>query len=78
VPDVHHVAVLHDVVFAFEPQRAFGAGIGFGAGFEKLVPADGFGADEMLFQVGVDRTRRFLRAGVGGDLSRRGTRLRRR
>ena len=29
VPDVHHVAIFHDVVFSFQPQRAFGAGVGF-------------------------------------------------
>jgi len=39
VADVHHVAVLDDVVLAFEAQRAFGAGVGFGAGFEELIPA---------------------------------------
>ena len=52
MPDVHHVAILHDVVFAFEAQRAFGAGVGFGAGFEQLIPADGFSANEMLLQIG--------------------------
>src|SRR5271169_3550348 len=39
VPNVHHVTILYDVVLAFQAQRAFGAGIGFRAGFEKLVPA---------------------------------------
>jgi hypothetical protein len=29
VPDVHHIPILHDVIFAFEPQRAFGAGVSF-------------------------------------------------
>ena len=67
MPDVHHVAILHDVVFAFEAQRAFGAGVGFGAGFEQLVPADGFSADEMLFQIGVDGTGGFHGAGVDGN-----------
>src|SRR5208282_5353751 len=67
MPDVHHVAILHDVVFAFEAERAFGAGVGFGAGFEQLIPADGFGADEMFFEVGVDGPGSLLRAAVGGD-----------
>jgi hypothetical protein len=29
------VAVLHDVVFAFEAEDAFGAGVGFGAGISS-------------------------------------------
>ena len=33
---------------------AFGAGVRFGTRFEQLVPANGFGADEMFFEVGVD------------------------
>ena len=68
MPNVHHVAILHDIVFAFEPERALGTGVGLGAGFEKLVPADGFGADEMFFQIRVDGAGRFLGAGVRGDL----------
>ena len=39
LPDVQHVSVLDDVVFAFETEDAFGAGVGFGAGFEQLVAA---------------------------------------
>ena len=52
---MQHIPVLHDVVFAFEAEDAFGAGVGFGAGFEQLVPADGFGADEVLLKIGMDR-----------------------
>ncbi len=36
---VQHIPVLHDVVFAFDAENAFGAGVGFGAGFEQVVPA---------------------------------------
>jgi hypothetical protein len=54
VPDVHHIPILHDVVFAFQTQRAFGAGVGFGSGFQQRVPADGFGADEVVFNIGPD------------------------
>src|SRR5579864_3390359 len=68
VSDMHDVAVLHDVVLAFEAEGAFGTGGGFRAGFEKLVPADGFGADEVFFQVGVDCACSLLSPGVGGDL----------
>src|SRR5437870_5649881 len=64
MPDMHHVAILYDVVFAFQTQYAFGARIGFGTGFEQLVPADSFCTNEVLFQVGVDGTRRFHRAGA--------------
>ena len=37
------------------------------ARFEQLVPADGFGADEMFLQVGVDGTRAILRASIDRD-----------
>ena len=67
MPDVHHIAVLHDVVLAFEAQSAFGAGVGFGARFEQLVPANRFGADEVFFQIGVDGARGFDRAGADGN-----------
>ena len=66
--DVQDVAILHDVVLTFQSERAFGARVGFRTRFEKLIPADGFGADEMLFQIGVNRAGRFLREGVGGNL----------
>src|ERR1700690_2348512 len=65
--DVHHVPVLHDVVFAFQTQRAFGAGVGFGAGFEQRVPADGFGADEVVFEVGMDGSCALHGARIYGD-----------
>jgi hypothetical protein len=47
------ITSLHDVAFAFQPQRAFGAGVGFGAGFQQRVPANGFGADEGVFEIGM-------------------------
>ena len=59
MPDMHHVAILHDVVFAFQAQRAFAAGVGFGTSFQQLVPANSFGANEMLFQIGMNRARGF-------------------
>jgi len=33
MPDVHHIAILDDVVLALEAQSAFGAGVGLGASF---------------------------------------------
>ena len=49
-----HVAILHDVFLAFKAERALGARGGFRAGGQQVVPADGFGADEVMLQVGVD------------------------
>jgi len=57
VADVHHVAIFDDVVFAFEAEGAAGAGFGFGAGVEQLVPMDGLGANEVVFEIRVDRSR---------------------
>src|SRR5882672_8636515 len=68
MPDVHHIAVLNDVIFAFESQCAFGARVGFGTGFEKLILADGLCADEVFFQVGVNRPGGFLRARLSRNL----------
>src|SRR5262249_26463607 len=61
VSDVRDVAVLDDVVLAFQAKRAFGTRISFGAGFEKLVPADGFCPYEVLLEVRVNRARCLLR-----------------
>src|SRR5438445_12169701 len=53
MPNVQHVSVLDDVVLAFQSQHAFGAGVGFGRGFEKLMPAHVFSPVGVRFQVGV-------------------------
>ena len=34
VPDMHHIAILRDVILAFEPQSALGPGVGLRAGFQ--------------------------------------------
>src|SRR6266516_629103 len=52
---MHHVGVMHDVVFALQPQSSAGARIGFRAGFEQLIPTNGLSPDEVLLQVGMDR-----------------------
>src|SRR5947209_2736358 len=49
--DVQHVAILNDVVLAFEAKPTFGLRVGYRAGFQQLVPMDGLGADEMLFKI---------------------------
>src|SRR5215469_17518405 len=67
VAHVHDITILHDVVLTFQTERAFGARVGFRTRFEKLIPADGFGADEVLLQIGVDGPGGFLRAGMGGN-----------
>jgi hypothetical protein len=33
VPYMQHVAILHDVILAFEAELALGASVGFGPGF---------------------------------------------
>src|SRR5215469_4194608 len=68
VADVHHIAVLDDIVLALQPQRPFGAGIGFRAGFEQLIPADRLSSDEVFFEVGVNCACGLLRTAVGRDL----------
>jgi hypothetical protein len=54
VPNVEYVAVLHDVLFAFKAQDALCARGRFAACREQVVPADGLGADEVMFEVGVN------------------------
>ena len=75
MPYVHYVAVLGDVLLAFETQRALGAGVGFGASFEQLIPANCFRADKVFFQVGMDRARSLRRRECSRGWSRHGTRL---
>src|ERR1700676_3322647 len=67
VPDMHHIPILHDVVLAFEAQRALGAGVGFGTRFQQLIPANGLGSDEMLFQIGVNGSGAVLRLCIRWD-----------
>ena len=75
--EVHDVAVLDYVVFAFDAHLAGGADGGFGLVLDEVLVLDDLGADEAAFEVGVDDT------GRGGPClrrrwSRRGTRRRRR
>src|SRR5437763_16684405 len=67
VANVHDVAVFHDVILAFEAQRAFAARVRLRTRLEQLVPVDGLRPDEMFFQVGVDRAGRFHRAPSAAD-----------
>ena len=45
---MHYIPILHNVILAFKPKRAFGARIRFGTRFQQLVPANGFRPDEVL------------------------------
>src|SRR5579864_7399773 len=67
VPYVQDVSILHDVVLALESQNSLCSGVGFGAGFQQLVPANGFCANEMLFQIGMDRPGSLDRARIHGN-----------
>src|SRR5207253_4305474 len=60
-------AVLHDVVFALQPQSSAGASIGFRAGFEQLIPTNGLSPDEVLLQVGMDSASGFDSACMDGN-----------
>jgi hypothetical protein len=65
---VHYVSILHDVILALETKRAFGTGVGLRSSLKELVPSDGFSADEMFFEIGVNRSCAFLGARVGRNL----------
>src|SRR5579863_1630096 len=67
MPYVHYVAVLHNVLLAFEAKRAAGAGGGFRARVEQRVPADGLGADEVMLEVGVDGSGTLRGFGASGN-----------
>ena len=64
---MHHVPILDNIVFAFQSQSALGTGVRFGSSFQQLVPANGFRADEVLFQVGVNGACAVLGAGIRGN-----------
>src|SRR5579863_1542080 len=54
VADDENVAVFDDVVFALEAELAFVAGAAIAAEVDQRLPVDHFGADELLFEIGVD------------------------
>src|SRR3989338_10913671 len=63
--EVHDVAVLDDVFLAFQAPFAGFLGAGFALVLDEVVVGDHFGADEALFEVGVDHGRRL--GGGGAD-----------
>src|SRR3954447_21978009 len=58
---MHHVAVLDDVILALDADLAGLAALRLTAERDQILPLDDFGADEPLFEVGVDLPR-----GAGG------------
>src|SRR5436309_8374581 len=61
-PEVHHVAILHNVVLAFEAHLAGIARARLAAEHDIIVIGNGFGADEALLEIGVDGARGLRRA----------------
>src|ERR687890_631967 len=59
--EVEDVAVLDDVVLTLQPQLARVAGAGLALQCNVIRVGDGLGADEALFEVGVDHARRLGR-----------------
>ena len=64
---MHDVAVGDDVLLAFQPQLAGVARAGFAVQRDVVVIGDGLGADETLFEVGVDHAGRRRRLGAAMD-----------
>src|SRR5437868_301764 len=55
---MHDVAILHDVVLTLKAEGASRPCVGFRSGFQQLIPMNGFGANEMLFQIRVNSSGR--------------------
>ena len=53
--ELDHVAVLHDVLFAFDAGCALGVGFGDRPGFDEVAETDDLGLDEALFEVSVNK-----------------------
>src|SRR5581483_11505222 len=59
---MHHVAILHDIVLAFEAKFAGFPGSRFAAESNIVVIGDHFGPDKSLLEIAVNDTRRLGRA----------------
>ena len=70
---MQHVAIGDDVFLAFQPQLAAIAGAGFAIQPDIVVIGDGFGANEPLFEIGVNDGGRLRRLGTARN--RPGTRF---
>ena len=54
MPDMQNVTILDNVFLAFKPQCSLGPRGRLGTGFQKLIPTDRLGADEVMLEVGVN------------------------
>src|SRR5262245_35905674 len=52
--EVNDIAVLDDVLLAFQPQLSFVASLAFAAGSDEVVVVNDFGPDESALEVAVD------------------------
>src|SRR5437762_7114368 len=64
VADHQHIAVLHDVLLAFEAQLALVARSGVAAQIHQGLPIHNLGADELLFEIRMDGAGRLDRGTV--------------
>src|SRR5690606_30993721 len=62
--EVHDVAVLHDVVLAFQPPLARVLRALLALVLDEVLVGDDFGADEALLEIGVDDRGRLRRGGA--------------
>src|ERR1700744_6291903 len=67
VPYYQHVAVLDDVLFAFEAQQALFTYAGVAAEIDEVLPVHDLRTDELLFEIGMDRTCGFDGGAVDRD-----------
>jgi hypothetical protein len=51
---LHHVAILHDVVFTFHANLALSFGFCHGAGGNKIIERNYFGFDKPALKIGMD------------------------
>src|SRR4051794_21233743 len=65
--ELHHVAVLHDVVLALHADLAELLGLEHGAGCHEVVEGDDLRLDEAALEVGVDHARGLGGGGALGD-----------
>src|SRR5689334_4684889 len=63
--EMKDVAFFHEVVLAFQPQLAGLARARLALAGNIVVIGDGFGADEAMFEIGVDGARRLWGGGAG-------------
>src|SRR5260370_17099768 len=64
--EMHHVAVLDDVIGAFEPHLAGILGALLAAAGDKIGVGDGFGPDKASLEIGVDDRGGLWRLGAAG------------